>query len=626
MLSVLFTVALISMSLGTIFSVTLSNARMTKRTADRAVAVAFGDGVIESLYDQWRQAMISVTTNTDRQSGLTNASLATKLTNPTTSQITPPSGISLVSWSVVAGTPYMTPVNSPTVGTDRPTAENGTSSKFRVRLTYIATATVSFPGRAGNNTVTVQRTFVRSGRPIFDNFFFGTQPNTEFHPGAPMYVTGSVYAAGNLYTAHDDLHFLSDVGFLGDQILNYRTNDPRYGDAPTITPDGLDDNWDSNNPPRKGAEQKLLDTPVDSLDPNFMDDPTSNDYDSTGNSDDDGYHEIIEEQVNSATDPLELDTSTSERLSENSDYRVYVDASNNVTIYKGASATALLTSNSQYIAIKGALTLNTAIRDVRDGDNVRLVNMDIGVIKSQYDAGVVKDNVGGNDGLVIFVKDTSAGTSVSSQVVNSATGAATGVTSSRSRGVRLKNGAKLPSAGLTVVSPNPVYIQGDYNTGLTSSAQPPSNTATSYTPPTDTPSPEATGYDRVPAAVAADAVNVLSNNWNDANSLLSQSSRIASNTTINTAVLSGNVPTTTSSYSGGIENFMRLHENWSGKYFTVYGTLGLLFASNQATHPWSAADYSAPNRRWYYDENLRDVNPPGFHVARVYERGTWTLR
>src|SRR5206468_3418942 len=101
---------------------------------------------------------------------------------------------------------------------------------------------------------------------------------------------------------------------------------------------------------------------------------------------------------------------------------------------------------------------------------------------------------------------------------------------------------------------------GDYNTGSTPGNQPASNTATSYTPPVDTPSPVKGGYNRAASAVAGDAINVLSNAWNDANSLLDQSSRTASSTTINTVMVAGNVPTTKSSYSGGVENFTRFHE------------------------------------------------------------------
>jgi len=53
---------------------------------------------------------------------------------------------------------------------------------------------------------------------------------------------------------------------------------------------------------------------------------------------------------------LQLDSSTSERLPQNSDYRIYVDAANAVTIFKGASTTPLSAGSQDYIALSGALT------------------------------------------------------------------------------------------------------------------------------------------------------------------------------------------------------------------------------------------------------------------------------
>jgi hypothetical protein len=81
-------------------------------------------------------------------------------------------------------------------------------------------------------------------------------------------------------------------------------------------------------------------------------------------------------------------------------------------------------------------------------------------------------------------------------------------------GVRLMNGKKLPSQGLTVVSENPVYIQGDYNT-----------------------------VDKVPAAVLGDAITVLSNNWGpneyDDEGDEVPSERPAAATTVNAALAMG---------------------------------------------------------------------------------------
>lgn len=622
LLVVVFTMALVAFMVATVFSVTNTNVQMTRRMVTRAEAVSYGDGVLEVLYDQWRQAMVNVTDADDRQFGRSTDSLKPLISAPSNTDLPIPPGMTLLSSTVKAVTPMMADLD----GKARPTIESGTRSKLRVRVYYKAQATVQYRTAAGNATVTVERIFVRAGRNLFDNFFFGTQPNVEYHPGPDMYVNGTVYVAGKLYTAHNSLKFMKDVNFGDKHVVDFRTEDSRYGkENPDIDNNGFEDNWNINNPPRRGEEQKLLDTPISSLDPNFLDDPVSNNSDSDSNPNNDGFHELVEERSGTKTDPLQLDPSTSERLADNADYRIYVDKNNNIDIY-GASTTKLATTSNEYKAVAAALTTNTALKDVRDGDNVRLITVDVSKISAAKTAGTIADTKGENDGFVFYVADTSQGSSVSTKIVNSSTKVETAVTSSRSRGVKLVNGGTLPDVGLTMVSPNAVYIQGDYNTGTTSSSKPASNTATKYTPPNDTPSPVVTNYTRAPSAVVGDAVNILSNNWNDANSTASKSSRPASHTTVNTAIVSGNVPTTTSSYSGGIENFVRFHENWDNTYFTVYGALALLFDSQQATRPWSAADYSAPQRRWYYDSLLQDNNPPGFRVARVYSRGSWAVK
>jgi hypothetical protein len=636
LVAVLFFLILTSLTVAMVYSITSTNTVVAKRTVDRASAVAYGDGVMESIFDQWRNSLATATDPTDRSSGKTQAALTAAITPPDSTTLPPPPGVSLNSWSIKALTPLLADTTDPN---GRPVKENGTSSSLRICLYYMATVKVNFRN-SGSNPVVIQRVFSRTGRNIFDNFFFGTQMKTEFHPGPEMYVSGTVYVGGDLYTAHDSLHFMKDVSFTGTQYLDYRTEDSRWDANKTqvdITNGGLGNNWDTNNPPHVGAQQKLLDTPLTSLDPNFIDDISSNDADSDKNPNNDGYHEIIEKpdpntNTTDKVDPLQLDSSTSERLSQNADYRIEVDASNNVTIY---GSNGKLTAGTEYDAIKGALSTNTAIYDAREGDYVRLVTVDVSKINAAAAAKTISDSKGGTngtggDGYVLYVADTSGAapganaTQVTTDVYDSSTGKVAtngaGVKSNHARGVKLVNGGTLPKAGMTVVTPNTVYIQGDYNTGSSSGSQPASNTATSYTPPTDTPSPVVTNYDRAPAAVVGDAVNILSNAWNDANSL-SGKTRTATSTTVNTALLAGNVPTTTSSYSGGIENFTRFNEDWSKAYFTIYGALALLYDSEQATGLWNKASYSPPSRRWYYDTNLQNANPPGFRVAHTYSRG-----
>lgn len=195
-------------------------------------------------------------------------------------------------------------------------------------------------------------------------------------------------------------------------------------------------------------------------------------------------------------------------------------------------------------------------------------------------------------------------------------------------GVRLLNGANLPDgsnascpiAGLTVATANTTYIVGDYNTG----GAPPVNSGTNLAA-----NNYAGSYTVQPAAVIGDAVTVVSANWisGNYNSSASLSSRTPVNTTINSALISGVVASNGSDYSGGVENYIRLLENWSGKRLTYYGSMVNLFPSRQGTARWQSpgAYYNAPARNWYFDTNYLDPRklPPGTPVIRSLKRGQW---
>jgi hypothetical protein len=183
----------------------------------------------------------------------------------------------------------------------------------------------------------------------------------------------------------------------------------------------------------------------------------------------------------------------------------------------------------------------------------------------------------------------------------------------------LLNGSKIPLSGLTVASQNPVYVQGDFNTGGT----PPSDWILS-----DPTTPQVSGYTRAPTSILADAVNILSNSWNDATSFGGTSSRIATNTTVNAAIVSGIVPTAPvggdGSYSGGAENFPRFLEDWSLAKLTYYGSMVELYQSKQSIGEWGKANvYVPPTRQWYFDTNFRTTTPPGSLMIYTYVKARW---
>ncbi len=178
-------------------------------------------------------------------------------------------------------------------------------------------------------------------------------------------------------------------------------------------------------------------------------------------------------------------------------------------------------------------------------------------------------------------------------------------------GVRLVNGSSLPSDGLTVVSQNPVYVKGDYNTALTGPG----------------------GANHPPAAILADAVTVLSGSWDDTKGALTANKRVATSTTVNAAFATGpSAESTVGQGNGQLENDIRFLEDWSSKTLTYRGSIIDLWHSQQATAPWrccvSSSNpyyyYSPPNRNWGYDTLFSTTPPPGTPMGVIMMKGQWT--
>jgi len=172
-----------------------------------------------------------------------------------------------------------------------------------------------------------------------------------------------------------------------------------------------------------------------------------------------------------------------------------------------------------------------------------------------------------------------------------------------SYGIRVLNGRTLPAAGLTIATPNPIYIHGHYNLAATNASA-------------------------RPACIAADSITVLSAAWQDGNGPKTLSYRPADDTTVNVAIITGIVPSGGGNYSGGVENALRILENWSGKTLTFNGALAVLYYSTRAVAPWGGPDvYSPPIRKYSYDSNLSQVAtlPPGTPEVRTILYSDWTI-
>jgi len=191
--------------------------------------------------------------------------------------------------------------------------------------------------------------------------------------------------------------------------------------------------------------------------------------------------------------------------------------------------------------------------------------------------------------------------------------------------------------GFTVVSENPIYVLGDFNSSV------------------------ANGFNdnfplcHVPASVLGDAVTLLSNAWQpgalasnvaqptnpsytsgDANDFANptnpgcSNSRCATTTYYRMAVMAGktipfpayNGTTALLSWGvmdtgtdGGVHNFLRYIEDWSGSTLNYEGSLASFYYSQQATGIYKCCNtvYNAPTRNYGFDTDFQNISklPPG---------------
>ncbi len=199
------------------------------------------------------------------------------------------------------------------------------------------------------------------------------------------------------------------------------------------------------------------------------------------------------------------------------------------------------------------------------------------------------------------------------------------------RGVRLINGQTLPgiydtttpanSKGFTAATENGVYVKGNYNaTGVVTVGTP--TAYSNYLPASNTSAD-------IPASIAADAITILSNAWNDAQSFTTPfdyRNRDATETYTRFAMLSGDTMTSLIAtpnqggndvnMNGGVHNFKRFLEDWGGVRLNYSGSLINLFNShnNNGTYKNGGTHvYSPPTRNWVFDATFLDMNrlPPG---------------
>ncbi len=589
-------IATIAVLIGITADLTGSTLRVTERSIALEQARAAADASLELAYSQWRAICRSSPRLPKASSEFVN------IQQPTIDDIpalgsTGTGRATINSLTITAVDPVLNPTDD--MNARREAGMNENTSIY----SYLANARATVATRSGNVTADVSRVF----RQIIESpwsyaIFF--EDDLEMHPGPPQRITGPVHSNKTIYAAHNTLTYEGRVTSAERFVTDYAPGDKERRSAMGIT--GTLPNYDPNLPPSTSGRRDAL-----CLNPSDFDTSDSN-------PNNDGYRELIERPVPGFSDPLG-EIEPSQRLYTSAALKIIIEGTETepvVRVFRGQgnSPTEVFENSpseadkAYYNAVRNAITTGHSIYDRREASptntegNVGLTTLDIDKLRSAIESNKIRNF---ESSSVLYFSDQRS------------TPAGPGAKFA----LRLVNGKKLPSQGLTVASDLPIYVQGDYNTGN----NPPSNSSS-------TGQPEESGYTRKPAAIVGDAVNILSNNWSDSNSGLSVRYRKATPTTVNAGIISGNVKTTKAgvngatenTYSGGSENFPRFLEDWNGVRFTYYGSMIQLYQSKQATGTWGKSDvYVPPVRNWFFDVNFRTNPPPGFLVTANFERGIW---
>lgn len=267
---------------------------------------------------------------------------------------------------------------------------------------------------------------------------------------------------------------------------------------------------------------------------------------------------------------------------------VYVSRPNPSTDVTALVA-AMESSTGVSTGLADAITETTsAFRDCREERDVDTTNIDLNLLELWYEEYLNDQGLSlAGDGILIYTSRSPNATYTNSD---------TNLQAIRLMELDATSAPQL-SDETTVATDNPVYIQGDFNT-----------------------------IDTKGVAVISDALNILSNSFPGKTGCSSGDKTNATATELNAAFFGGNVPTPSGggNYSGGLENYPRFHENWSGIDCTIRGSFINLWTSSQATERWGKSNvYNPPGRAWGWDVRFQDPDfwppfiPSIFSVERV---------
>lgn len=509
----------------------------------------------------------------------------------------------------------------------------------------------------------------------------------EFHPGPNMTVVGPVHSNESSYlTEGGGLTFTDTMTTASDFIIGTKNNPASRPSGKNIKfTTGVDDNGDGTNDLLTVNNPTVNGTAVGSyIDSNLESRVTNKTFRDIASQAWNGYvqdsshgiarqtppgvitgpqaHDLIEPPDASGDASVEAQKFSNKAglywvVENDGDVFGFWDPDEAQNFKTSANRTTWVSSNPDKIVVPPADMINSERRmyDWRERQWVNTIDFDMGVMKDAVHAAsagaATNFKVNGADwdlddpavqgswNGVMYVDVESPLTGYSSSGLSYKTSASTTVSQGTGSGartaVRLLNAEDLPNRrdynpsnsflpeGISVATNAAIYTIGHFNAD-----------GTLQSDLSDMTTPEA---NEVPAAIIADAVNILSEAWDTTDFVTGQvvpngdltssnSSRPNSDhTEVSAAFLTGIVSTTgtsNSQYSGGVENYPRFHERWSGKSLRYRGSIVALFESEVATGTWKQAKYGAPKREWGFNSLFGSQRryPPGTPIIRTFRR------
>lgn len=442
--------------------------------------------------------------------------------------------------------------------------------------------------------------------PLFQFAIFYNM-DLEINPGSAMTVNGRVHSNENLYATGAGSGSLLNFGSSVDAALtatNHSSpldprNPPRSGYVTYSNtnyplqhygtfnlPIGANStNSDANNPTNVLA---ILNPPPSAYaPPNY-----SAAYDSTNG------QSYFENRV----DLIITNAPNGTNGTYGTNIAVYYQNQNNSAspiTYVQPDVTNLVTGATSY-----SFVTNGSYYDYRESATVQSVDIDVSKLTTWMTSG---------KGATYNTQNTTGSTSKNHNINSIYVYNSVPLKPTQMPAVRMLNGQQMPTLdGLTIATPDPIYVKGNYNTTTDGTHFSTALGDTTYTRP---------------AALLGDALTLLSSNWKDTyTSSTSLSTRSPTDTTLNAATMEGIVPSNGSQYSGGVENFVRLLENWSGHTIYYNGSIVVMYPSQYATNFWSGSYYSVPTRKWGFDLNFTNQTklPPLTPHAKALFRASWS--